>query len=169
VAVILVGGGARSGKSRYAQALAEVHGHKLGFVATAQVLDDEMRRRVRKHQMDRGAQFITIEEPLDVAGVIEERARSFDAIVIDCLTLWLSNIMLAGDRDVEAEMARLVTAAAQTTSGVVFVTNEVGCGIVPENELSRRFRDHAGFLNQRVAEISTRVYFMAFGCPLRVK
>lgn len=167
--MILVGGGARSGKSRYAQALAEVHGHKLGFVATAQVLDDEMRRRVRKHQMDRGAQFITIEEPLELASLIEERARSFDAMVIDCLTLWLSNVMLAGSRDVEAEIARLAAAASQVPSGLVFVTNEVGCGIVPEDELSRRFRDCAGFLNQRMAEISTRVYFMAFGCPMRVK
>ena len=167
--MILVGGGARSGKSRYAQALAEVHGHKLGFVATAQVLDDEMRRRVRRHQLDRGAQFITIEEPLEVASLIEERAHSFDAMVIDCLTLWLSNVLLAGDRDVDADIARLATVASQAPSGLVFVTNEVGCGVVPENELARGFRDYAGFLNQRMAEVSTRVYFMAFGCPMRVK
>lgn len=168
MAVILVGGGARSGKSRYALALAEVHGHKLGFVATAQVQDDEMRRRARRHQMDRGPQFITIEEPYDIAGVIEERSRNFDALVVDCLTLWLSNQMLGG-RDLEEEISRLVAAASRAASAVVFVTNEVGCGIVPDNELSRRFRDCAGMLNQRIAEISTRVYFMAFGCPVRVK
>ncbi len=168
MAVILVGGGARSGKSRYALALAEVHGHKLAFVATAQMLDEEMRRRVRRHQMDRGAQFITIEEPFDIAAVIEERSRNFDALVVDCLTLWLSNIMLAG-RDVDAEISRLITVASRAASSVVFVSNEVGCGIVPDNELSRRFRDVSGLLNQRIAEIATRVYFMAFGCPLRVK
>lgn len=169
MAVILVGGGSRSGKSRYALALAEVLGERLGFVATAQVLDDEMRRRVRKHQMDRGAQFITIEEPLDVAGVIEERGKSFDAIVVDCLTLWLSNIMLAGDRDLEAEMNRLLTAASKATAGIILVTNEVGSGIVPDNPVARRFRDCAGILNQRAAEVASRVYLMAFGCPLRVK
>ncbi|MEO8660589.1 MAG: bifunctional adenosylcobinamide kinase/adenosylcobinamide-phosphate guanylyltransferase [Bryobacteraceae bacterium] len=168
MAVILVGGGARSGKSKYALALAEVHGHKLGFVATAQVLDEEMRRRVRRHQMDRGPLFITIEEPYDIAAVIEDRSPKFDALVVDCLTLWLSNLMLSG-RDVDAEIDRLVAVAARAPSSVVLVTNEVGCGIVPDNELSRRFRDYAGILNQRVAEVAHRVYFMAFGCPLRVK
>ncbi len=169
MAVILVGGGSRSGKSRYALALAEVHGQRLGFVATAQVLDDEMRDRVRRHQLDRGASFITIEESFDVAGVVEDRAKQFDAVVIDCLTVWLSNLMLSGDRDVEAEISRLVSVACKASCGIVMVTNEVGCGIVPENELARRFRDQAGLLNQRIAEIASRVYFMAFGCPMRVK
>lgn len=118
--------------------------------------------------MDRGPLFITIEEPYEIAGIIEERSRSFDAIVVDCLTLWLSNLMLSG-REVDGEISRLVTAASRSSSSLIFVTNEVGCGIVPDNELSRRFRDVAGLLNQRMAEISTRVYFMAFGCPMRVK
>ena len=169
MAVILVGGGARSGKSRYAIALAEVHGDRLGFVATAQPADEEMRERVEAHRRQRGPQFITIEEPVDIARVIEERAAQFDAIVVDCVTLWLSNLMLTGDRDVMAEVDRLVKVAAAAPASVVFVTNEVGCGIVPENDLARRFRDIAGFANQRIAEVSTRVYWMVFGCPLRVK
>ena len=167
MAVILVGGGSRSGKSRHALELARARGERRLFVATAQSFDEEMHDRARAHRAERGGDFATAEEPLDVAGVIER--GSFDVAVVDCLTLWLSNLMAAGDRDVEAETERLVRAAAAPEAAVILVTNEVGCGIVPENALARRFRDHAGRLNQRAAAAAREVYWMVFGCALRVK
>ncbi len=169
MALILVGGGARSGKSRYALALAQLHGRRLAFVATAQAGDDEMRARIDNHRLERDKSFVTLEEPFEVAELLERRHKHFDAFVVDCLTLWVSNHMLAGKLDLAEEMDRLVSAAAASRAGIVFVTNEVGCGIVPENELARRYRDEVGRLNQRIAEVSERVYWMAFGCPLRVK
>ncbi|MDX2153769.1 MAG: bifunctional adenosylcobinamide kinase/adenosylcobinamide-phosphate guanylyltransferase [Bryobacteraceae bacterium] len=169
MALILVGGGARSGKSRYALALAQLHGRRLAFVATAQAGDDEMRARIENHRLERDRSFVTLEEPFEVASLLERRGKHFDAFVIDCLTLWVSNHMLAGKLDLADEVDRLVNAAAGARAGVVFVTNEVGCGIVPENELARRYRDEVGRLNQRVAEVAERVYWMAFGCPMRVK
>lgn len=166
MAVILIGGGARSGKSRYALERAlHVEGRRA-FVATAEPGDEEMSARILRHQADRGDQFTTIEEPLDLARIILE-AR-FDVMLVDCLTLWLSNLMLA-NRKCEREFDALVTAAKGAHGTLIFVTNEVGCGIVPDNALSRDFRDRAGILNQRVAAIATEVYYMAFGQPLRVK
>lgn len=166
MALILVGGGARSGKSRHALALAERHGGRLGFIATAQAFDEEMRERIALHQRDRDPRFETIEAPIDLAGAIAAACQ--DAIVVDCLTLWLTNVMLGG-LDLTAETALFIEAGRRSRSLVIVVTNEVGCGIVPENELARRFRDEAGRLNQRVAEAATEVYWMVFGCPLRVK
>lgn len=166
MAVILVGGGARSGKSRYALQKALAIEGRRAFVATAEPLDDEMALRIARHKADRGAEFETIEEPLLLAAVILE--ATFDAMVVDCLTLWLSNLMFAG-KNCDLEMEALI-AAAQTSHGtVIFVTNEVGSGIVPDNALAREFRDRAGALNQRVAAIAAEVYYMAFGQPLRVK
>jgi adenosylcobinamide kinase/adenosylcobinamide-phosphate guanylyltransferase len=165
VAVILIGGGARSGKSRYAlQKALAIEGRRV-FVATAEPLDDEMTSRIARHKADRGAEFETIEEPLDLASVI---AGAFDAMVVDCLTLWLSNLMFAG-KDCDLEMEALIAAAQAARGTVIFVTNEVGSGIVPDNALAREFRDRAGTLNQRIAAIAQEVYFMAFGQPLRVK
>lgn len=169
MAVVLVGGGSRSGKSRYALRLAESRGSRLGFVATAQALDDEMRERVVAHGRERGDAFLTIEEPFEVAGVLERRAAEFDAIVVDCLTIWLSNLQLDGSRDIETESKKLLSAACNAPACVVLVTNEVGAGIVPDNALARRFRDLAGWLNQQAAEVASEVYWMVFGCPLRVK
>ena len=167
MAVILVGGGSRSGKSRHALTLARACAQPRLFVATAQLLDEEMRSRSRMHQAERGAEFDTVEEPFDIAEVLN--SRTFAVAVIDCLTLWLSNIMLADGRDVEVESERLLGAAAGISASVILVTNEVGCGIVPENALAREFRDRAGRLNQRAAALADEVYWMVFGCPLRVK
>lgn len=167
MAVILVGGGARSGKSRHALNLARGRGPRLVFLATAQPFDAEMEARIARHRADRPEEFSTIEEPLEIAAAIRETPA--DAMVVDCLTLWLSNIMLTFGRDVDAEIEKLLKAARETSAMVILVTNEVGCGIVPESPLARDFRDHAGILNQRSAAIADEVYWMVFGCPLRVK
>jgi adenosylcobinamide kinase/adenosylcobinamide-phosphate guanylyltransferase len=164
MSIVLVGGGARSGKSRHALALARAAGARLAFLATATAGDDEMRARIAAHRQERGAEFTTFEEPLDVAGVIEREGGRFDAIVVDCLTLWVSNAMFAG-----GERRDFLEAAAAAPARVILVTNEVGCGIVPENELAREFRDRAGRLNQRAAEAAVEVYWMIFGIPLKVK
>ncbi|HSP70190.1 MAG TPA: bifunctional adenosylcobinamide kinase/adenosylcobinamide-phosphate guanylyltransferase [Bryobacteraceae bacterium] len=159
MAVVLVGGGSRSGKSRWALDRARKRGGRLVFIATAESLDEEMAGRITKHRADRGEEFQTIEEPLELARAI--RSVQGDAIVVDCLTLWLSN----GAGDVEDA----ISAAQEHTGEVIFVTNEVGCGIVPDNALAREFRDRAGFVNQRFAEAADEVYWMVFGQPLRVK
>jgi adenosylcobinamide kinase/adenosylcobinamide-phosphate guanylyltransferase len=168
VALILVGGGSRSGKSRYALELARARGSRLAFVATAQALDEEMRTRISAHRRERGLEFQTVEEPIDVTGALRRLSTEHDAIVIDCLTLWLSNLLLDGQRDIDAEIARLIEAVNIPTT-VIAVTNEIGCGIVPDNEMARRFRDLAGAMNQRVAAAAAEAYWMAFGYPLRVK
>lgn len=168
MAVVLVGGGSRSGKTRFAQDLARKAGGRFAYVATAEALDDEMKERAAAHRASRGNDFVTIEEPRDVAGVLARRGREFDSIVVDCLTIWLSNLMLAGAND-KSEAEALIAAAQSAPCDVVFVTNEVGCGIVPENDLARRFRDRAGWLNQRIAEIADEVYWTVFGFPVQVK
>jgi adenosylcobinamide kinase/adenosylcobinamide-phosphate guanylyltransferase len=168
VAIVLIGGGARSGKSRHALEVARKRGSRLVFLATAQSLDEEMATRVAKHRIERGPDFSTIEEPLEIADVIRKTADA-DAIVLDCLTLWLSNIMLTFGRDVDSEIEKLIQAAQATPTTVIAVTNEVGSGIVPDNTLGRDFRDHSGLLNQRVAAVADEVYWMVFGQPLRVK
>jgi adenosylcobinamide kinase/adenosylcobinamide-phosphate guanylyltransferase len=166
MAIILIGGGSRSGKSGHALQLARERGSRLGFIATAQPLDDEMRQRIGLHRQERGPDFTTIEEPLALPSAIERHSSDFDAIVVDCLTLWLSNI---ATNDIEPQTAKLLEASVASPAQVILVTNEVGCGIVPENALARRFRDDAGRLNQRVAEAAAEVYWMVFGCALRVK
>ena len=163
----LIGGGSRSGKSRHALELARAHGTKLAFIATAQAYDDEMRSRIAHHQRERGPEFTTIEEPLQLTRIVQI-CTLYDAIVVDCLTLWLSNLMLAG-QNIEAPTSEFIDAATSAVNRVIAVTNEVGCGIVPENELARRFRDEAGRMNQRVAAGAGEVYWMIFGCPLRIK
>ena len=168
MAIILIGGGARSGKSRHALELARKRGSRLGFLGTAETFDEEMARRVALHRAERGTEFSTIEEPLEIAAAIRE-TQDADAIVLDCLTLWLSNLMLTFGRDVGAEIGKFIEAAQSSRAAVIAVTNEVGCGIVPDNALSRDFRDHAGTLNQRVGAAADEVYWMIFGQPLRVK
>jgi adenosylcobinamide kinase/adenosylcobinamide-phosphate guanylyltransferase len=162
MALVLVGGGARSGKSRWALERARKCGDRLVYIATAEALDDEMSARIAKHRAERGDEFVTIEAPLDLAGAI--RSLSSDAIVVDCLTLWLSNSMSLEDKTEET-----IAVALESTADVIVVTNEVGCGIVPENALARDFRDRAGRMNQRFAEAADEVYWMVFGQALRVK
>ena len=168
MAIVLIGGGTRSGKSTHALRLARERGKRLGFIATAEIYDQEMRDRVDRHRSERGREFITIDAPTGLAEALQTHALSFDALVVDCLTLWASNLLLAGTDDIPAETARVIGTAASMPF-VVFVTNEVGCGIVPDNALARQYRDLAGRMNQDFAEAADEVYWMAFGCPLKVK
>lgn len=165
---VLVLGGARSGKSRTAQALAEKTAETRLFVATAQPFDDEMRERIRRHQDERGDDWQIREAPLELAQAIREGAGPGRVVLVDCLTLWLSNVLLAG-HDVEDETERLTGAVRDASGPVVLVSNETGQGIVPETPLGRRFRDAQGRLNQRMAETCDAVIFVAAGCPLLLK
>ncbi|MBZ5676565.1 MAG: bifunctional adenosylcobinamide kinase/adenosylcobinamide-phosphate guanylyltransferase [Acidobacteriia bacterium] len=162
MALVLVGGGARSGKSRWALDRARKRGTRLVYIATAEALDEEMSIRIARHRSERGDEFVTVEAPLDLAGAI--RSLACDAVVVDCLTLWLSNTMSMPDKTDET-----IAAARESTAEVIIVTNEVGSGIVPENALAREFRDRAGRMNQQFAEAADEVYWMVFGQPLRVK
>ena len=168
--MILIGGGSRSGKSKEALKRLRASGSRLGFIATAQAWDDEMRARIQLHREERGSDIITWEEPLRVADRLRLEHGSYDAIVVDCLTLWLTNLMLQNHpTDIRKETEDLLLAAADTRTEVILVTNEVGCGIVPENALAREFRDHAGRLNQEAAERASEVHWMVFGIGLRLK
>src|SRR5262249_29309744 len=142
MSLVLIGGGSRSGKSKHAIHLARETGSRLAFLATDQAGDAEMRARIQLHQQERGDGFAALEEPIAVADRIVAATQNFDAIVIDCATLWLSNLLFAGI-DIESESVRLIETAAGATARIFLVTNEVGCGIVPENALAREFRDHA--------------------------
>jgi adenosylcobinamide kinase/adenosylcobinamide-phosphate guanylyltransferase len=166
--VTLVLGGARSGKSRYAEALIEQASPVSLYLATAQALDDEMAERIRHHRARRGARWTTVEEPLDLAPRLRAEARGEQPILVDCLTLWLANLLEAS-RDADAETAALLEALPDLGVPLIFVANEVGLGIVPENALARAFRDHAGRLNQALAARAERVVFIAAGLPLLLK
>lgn len=163
--VTLILGGARSGKSGYAERMVTALPPPWVYCATAQALDDEMRERIVHHKRCRGDGWRTIEEPLDIAPLLESGTGP---ILVDCLTLWLTNVMLAG-RDAEREIARLMEAARASIAPIVFVSNEVGLGIVPDNALAREFRDRAGLCNQAVAAMANRVVFMVAGLPMVLK
>jgi adenosylcobinamide kinase/adenosylcobinamide-phosphate guanylyltransferase len=165
---LLVLGGARSGKSRYAQMRAEATGLSPIYVATAQVFDDEMADRIVRHRADRGARWTTVEEPLDLPGAISVHSCADTVVLVDCLTLWASNLLLA-DRYLDAAASALTTAMVACRGPVVLVANEVGLGIVPDNALARRFRDYAGTINQAVAAAASEVVMMFAGIPLMIK
>ncbi|OAI41057.1 hypothetical protein AYO40_04010 [Planctomycetaceae bacterium SCGC AG-212-D15] len=192
--LILIGGGPRSGKSTFALALARRRGPRRLFIATAEARDDAMRQRISRHRAERGTDFDTIEEPLDLPGVIRAQTRrpdipvrpdqrglekhgqecpcyGPDVVVIDCLTLWLTNLLLQRpDLDeVLSVVDELIAALASRTCPIIMVTNEVGLGIVPESELGRTFRDLAGLAHQRLARAADEVYFSVLGSMLRIK
>ncbi|HEY1796562.1 MAG TPA: bifunctional adenosylcobinamide kinase/adenosylcobinamide-phosphate guanylyltransferase [Stellaceae bacterium] len=167
-ATTLVLGGARSGKSRYAECLIEGAAMSGTYCATAEAGDAEMAERIAAHRARRGAFWRTVEAPLAPAEAIRAESRAERPILIDCLTLWLTNVMLAR-REIEAEAAALVAALREAEGPVVLVANEVGLGLVPETPLGRRFRDEAGRLNQEIAALADRVVFMAAGLPLVLK
>ncbi|MEO1042440.1 MAG: bifunctional adenosylcobinamide kinase/adenosylcobinamide-phosphate guanylyltransferase [Pseudomonadota bacterium] len=166
--VVFVLGGARSGKSRYAQSCAERLASQRIFVATAEPFDDEMAQRIARHQADRGQGWKTVEAPLDVASAISVHACLNTVCLVDCLTLWLSNVMHT-DRDVASEIKELCLSFLEAKGPVVVVSNEVGLGLVPETPLGRDFRDAQGWLNQEVAAMSDRVEFIAAGLPITLK
>ena len=158
-------GGARSGKSRLAEKLAHASGLARNYIATAEVWDDEMATRIARHIADRGEGWTTFEAPRDIAGAL---ARAKGVVLIDCATLWLTNVMLGGG-DIAAETTGLLAALAAFPGPVIVVSNEVGWGIVPDNKLSRDFRDEQGRLNQRLAEVADLVCGVMAGLPLVLK
>jgi adenosylcobinamide kinase/adenosylcobinamide-phosphate guanylyltransferase len=160
-------GGARSGKSAHAEALAAGYPAPWVYIATAQSCDDEMSERIALHRVRRGEGWETIEAPHDLSGALDA-VPDERPVLVDCLTLWLTNRMLA-DADLEAECNRLEQVFRAPRGPWFVVSNEVGLGIVPDNALARRFRDAAGRLNQRVAAEADRVFFMVAGLPMQVK
>jgi adenosyl cobinamide kinase/adenosyl cobinamide phosphate guanylyltransferase len=164
--ITLIIGGARSGKSRYAEGVIAALPSPWIYIATAQPGDDEMAARIATHRSRRGADWRTVEAPRELAVALNACAGA--PVLVDCLTLWLSNLMLA-DADIETETGRLERALKNTASPVALVTNEVGSGIVPQTPLGRRFRDAQGILNQRMAALADRAVLMVAGLPLVIK
>jgi adenosylcobinamide kinase/adenosylcobinamide-phosphate guanylyltransferase len=167
-AVTLILGGARSGKSAYAESLLDSHIGRRIYFATAEMRDDEMAERVKLHRARRDPDWGLVEEPLELADRLVAETEKGAAVLVDCLTLWLTNVMLA-ERDVAAACQGLDHALGQCGGPVILVANEVGLGIVPDNRLARDFRDHAGRLNQRMAQRADRVVFIAAGLPMVLK
>jgi adenosylcobinamide kinase/adenosylcobinamide-phosphate guanylyltransferase len=170
--ITLITGGARSGKSRYGQLLAERYAGERFFVATAQPFDMEMKERIARHRSEREDRFITIEEPLDLAAAVGNVPGSANVILIDCLSVWLGNLLHAFDANdaaIAAATGKFIAALDRIKCDAIVVTNEVGMGIVPENALARRYRDLAGNLNRDVAAKSDNVYLCVCGLPVAVK
>jgi adenosylcobinamide kinase/adenosylcobinamide-phosphate guanylyltransferase len=165
--LILVGGGTRSGKSDFALGVARSLGQRRLFVATAQAGDEEMAERIQKHRRTRGPDFDTMEEPLAIAPLFRESSR-FDVVVLDCLTLWLTNLLLANE-PVERQLENLADVLSLRAVNAVIVSSEVGLGLVPETPLGRTFRDVAGLAHQRLASIADQVYLGVLGVMLRLK
>lgn len=164
---ILIIGGARSGKSRHAVALAEQRAKNPVLIATAIAVDEEMEQRIVRHRNERGVHWTTLEEPLELARTIAEQAPG-TTVVVDCLTMWLSNLMHEG-LDFETHVDRLLETIGETAANLILVSNEVGLGIVPATPLGRGFRDEQGRLNQRIAALADQVFFLAAGLPLALK
>jgi len=162
----LILGGARSGKSRLAEQRAHASGQQVVYIATAQHLDGEMAERIQHHQSRRPHQWTTVEEPLDLVNILSKETDR--PVLIDCLTIWLSNIMGAG-RDLDTEMRGLLSGLGQVSVPVVMVANEVGMGIIPDNPAARAFIDAAGQLNQMAAMVADRVVLVTAGLPLALK
>jgi adenosylcobinamide kinase/adenosylcobinamide-phosphate guanylyltransferase len=162
----LVLGGARSGKSRHAEALVEAEPAPWTYIATAQGYDDEMRARIAAHRERRSEDWRTVDAPLELANAIADADGG--PVLVDCLTLWLTNVMLA-ERDTQAERAALIATCRTVAGPLVLVSNEVGLGIVPDNPLARRFRDEAGRLHQELAARADSVILMVAGIPMQVK
>ena len=176
-------GGARSGKSSFALNLANnctsgkegVRGGdeisstpKKAYIATAQALDDEIKERIDKHRKERPSEWMTFEEPLNISALIKDIQDKYDVILLDCLTLWLSNLLFS-NRAVEEDIEYFCSSLVTCHSSLFIVSNEVGMGIVPDNELSRRFRDLSGYLNRKVAEIADEAYLVTAGIPIKIK
>lgn len=167
MAVILITGGARSGKSTRAETRAKAFSGRPVYVATAEARDAEMEARIARHRARRGTDWIEREVPLDLVPALVATDGG-GARLVDCLTLWLSNLMHA-ERDWESEVKELASALPRLKSPVVLVTNEVGLGIVPDNALARSFRDAAGIMNQMIADVADEVEFVVAGLPMKLK
>lgn len=177
--VHLVLGGARSGKSRFAEKTASDSELKVTYIATATVYDDEMQARINRHISDRPQHWLTIEEPLNLAKTLKDQAREDTCLLVDCLTLWLTNVLMAEhDQSAKSESdikslaeykEELLTVLSRLPGKVILVSNEVGQGIVPMGELSRRFVDEAGWLHQDIARIAQQVTLVVAGLPMSLK
>ncbi|MGI9380714.1 MAG: bifunctional adenosylcobinamide kinase/adenosylcobinamide-phosphate guanylyltransferase [Methyloligellaceae bacterium] len=165
---LLVLGGARSGKSRYAERIAELVDLPKIYVATAEPRDSEMTARIAEHQRRRTSSWDTLEEAYEVPAVIQDHVSRECTILVDCLTIWLSNLMLA-DRNIDEEVTALLKAIQDFRGRLILVSNEVGFGIVPDNKLGREFRDLSGSVNQQVAACADRVQFIIAGYPMNLK
>jgi adenosylcobinamide kinase/adenosylcobinamide-phosphate guanylyltransferase len=168
--IILITGGARSGKSRYAEQRALEMSVRPLYVATAEAKDEEMAQRIAKHKKRRAGQWHTIEEPLELTRVLLVQRGKIDGALVDCLTLWISNLLIrSDDRYALEKVEELIQTLPQLDFPLVFVTNEVGSGIVPDNPLARKFRDLAGWTNQQMAQAADEVILMVAGMPMIVK
>lgn len=169
--VIFITGGARSGKSRLAERIVDGFGAPLGYIATGAAGDGEMAERVARHRERRGDAWTTIEEPMDLSGALRENDGLFGAVLVDCVTLWLTNLLLAYDDPAPCleRVKELTQVFPLLTTPVILVSNEVGMGIVPENRLARQFRDLAGEANELIAAAADEVYVTFSGLPLRLK
>jgi adenosylcobinamide kinase/adenosylcobinamide-phosphate guanylyltransferase len=167
----LVTGPCRSGKSAYALEHAEKCGPRRLFIATAQIFDAEMETRVKRHRAERGSSWTTIEEARDPAGIIRNTHNDYDVILLDCITLWLTNLLGDGlsDEQILGRVEDLCAALQESNAHIIIVTNETGWSIVPENALARRFRDLAGFANQRLAQAAESVILTVAGLPMVIK
>ncbi|HUJ17516.1 MAG TPA: bifunctional adenosylcobinamide kinase/adenosylcobinamide-phosphate guanylyltransferase [Nitrospirota bacterium] len=169
--IYFITGGARSGKSAFAEKLAGTMAGSRAYIATAQALDEEMAARIAKHRRDRGTVWDTYEEPLAVAELLGKLSGRYSVTLLDCLTLWLSNVMAhtGSDGSVVSRTDELAAAVRGFKGSCILVSNEVGLGIVPDNPLARKFRDLAGMLNQKMAHLADEAYFTAAGIPVRIK
>jgi adenosylcobinamide kinase / adenosylcobinamide-phosphate guanylyltransferase len=168
--ITLITGGARSGKSSHALALAKDY-RKKAFIATASAFDDEMSKRIERHRKDRDDSFFLIEEPLDLSKAIADIPQSSEIAIIDCLTVWVCNLLINPDskRSPESPIAGLLERLKNPPCNILIVTNEVGMGIIPDNEISREYRDALGSLNQKIASIAHQVVLMISGIPVLIK
>ncbi len=167
---IVVIGGAKSGKSGFALEKASHYPGKKAYIATAQALDEEMAERIRRHRQERPSGWETFEEPVEVPALIRSISGSYEVILLDCLTLWLSNLILENEGSIEGRINELLAALSEKGRAHLYlVSNEVGMGIVPDNATSRRFRDYAGSLNQQLARAADEVYLVTAGIPMKIK
>jgi adenosylcobinamide kinase/adenosylcobinamide-phosphate guanylyltransferase len=168
--IVLITGGARSGKSRCAEQRAAEMGARPVYVATAEAKDEEMAQRIAAHRKRRGDQWRTIEEPLELAEALLAQRGTTDCVLVDCLTLWISNLLIRHDEKYASEQVeKLIEQLPRLNFHLIFVTNEVGWGIVPDNPLARQFRDLAGWTNQRMAQAANEVILMVAGIPIIAK
>ncbi|HUL20447.1 MAG TPA: bifunctional adenosylcobinamide kinase/adenosylcobinamide-phosphate guanylyltransferase [Thermodesulfobacteriota bacterium] len=169
--LILVTGGCRSGKSQFALDYANRHFHKKLYLATCEALDEEMAKRIEDHKKKRGMDWQTVEEPIKIAEAIEEHGKSVEVVLLDCVTLWLSNLLMRqkSDHEIVKEVSGLIDTVKQSQASIISVSNEVGMGLVPVEPLGRRFRDLAGMANQKIAEVAQTVIFMVSGIPMFLK
>ena len=161
-------GGARSGKSSFAEQLVRAAPGDWVYIATGEAWDDEMRDRIARHREERGERWRTVEEPRELTNALIANARPNAAILVDCLTLWLTNLMMA-ERNIDKEGQQLTDYLPNLPGSIVLVSNEVGMSIVPENAMARAFRDHAGRLHQSIAAVADEVHLVAAGLPLKLK